>query len=175
VARPEKEAVVAELTDAFQNAASTIFVQYQGLNVAEVSDLRSKLRSEGVTFVVRKNTLAIRAAEAANVTDAEPYFVGPTAFASHAEDPTVAARIIKDFAKDHEAISFKGGILDGKVLDEAAVKRLANVPTSDVLLGQLAGTLQGIITGLARALNALPSGLAIALGAVRDQKESAGA
>ena len=174
MARPEKEAVVATLKEKFSDSAGTVFVQYQGLDVATISDLRSKCRAEGVEFVVRKNTLATRAAQELGLEDAVAHFVGPTAFAFHAADPTTAPRILKEFSKGAPSLELKGGILDGAVLDRAGVERLAGIPPRNVLLGILAGTFQAPIAGLARALQAVPAGLAYALSAVRDQKDVAG-
>lgn len=174
MARPEKASIVASLTDKFRESASTIFVQYQGLDVATITELRSRCRAENIEFVVRKNTLATRAARALELEEAVEYFRGPTAFAFHAEDATVAARVLKEFRKQATALELKGGLLEGRVLDAAGVERLASIPTREVLLGQLAGTLQAPIVKLARTLQALPSNLVYALAAVRDQKESAG-
>lgn len=174
MARPEKEAVVATLKAKFQSSASTIFVQYQGLNVDTINRLRAKCRAEGVEFKVHKNTLATRAARELDLEGATEYFVGPTAFVFHTEDATVGPRVLKEFAKEAEALQMKGGLLEGQVLDAAGVSALADIPPRDVLLGTLAGTLQAPIAGLARALNGMLSGLAYALVAVRDQKDAAG-
>lgn len=171
MARPEKEAAVAALKQKFQDCAGTAFVHYQGLNVATIGQLREKCRADGVEFVVRKNTLAAIAARELDLEDATQFFVGPTAFAFHLDDPTAPARVIKDFAKEAPTLALKGGLLEGAVLDKAGVERLAAVPPREVLLSMLVGTLQAPISGLARALNALPSGLARALAAVRDQKD----
>lgn len=175
MARPEKEAVVASLKGKFQESAATAFVQYQGLDVTTIGELRRKCREAGVEFVVRKNTLATLAARELELEDAPQYFVGPTAFAFHVDDPTAPARVIKEFSKEAPTLELKGGVLEGAVLDKAGVERLAAVPPRDVLLAQLAATLQAPIAQLARVLKALPSNLAYALAGVRDQKaDSAG-
>lgn len=173
ITRDQKADVVADLKRQFSEAAATVFVQYQGLNVAALTHLRRRCREAGVDFVVRKNTLALRAARALDVEGAEAYFVGPTAFAFHAEDPTAAARVLQAFAKEAPVLELKGGLLAGRVLDKAAVERLANVPAREQLLSMVARALQAPIGALARSLNAIPTKLALALAAVRDQKQAA--
>ncbi len=174
MARPEKEAVVATLKEKFTDSAATVFVQYQGLDVTTIGALRAKCREAGVEFVVRKNTLATIAARQLSLDDAVQFFQGPTAFAFHADDPTVGPRVIKDFAKDAPTLEIKGGLLDGMVLDHAGMIRLAQIPPRAILLGQFAAVLQAPIVKLVRTLNAVPNTLVYALAAVRDQKESAG-
>ncbi len=175
MARPEKEAIVASLKEKFHGSAATAFVHYQGLNVLTIGQLRAKCRDAGVEFVVRKNTLARLAARELDLEDAAAYFVGPTAFAFHGDDPTAPARVIKEFSKDAPTLELKGGLLEGAVLDQAGMERLAAIPPRNILLSQFVGTLQAPITQLARLLKAIPTNLAYALAGVRDQKaESAG-
>lgn len=173
MARPEKEAKVSEVQQKFTMAKSVILADYRGLNVMEVTELRKKLREAGVEYRVVKNTLTSRAAKAANIDGLDQFLSGPTALAFGIEDVVVPAKILAEFAKDHKKLELKGGVLEGKVIDLAAVNELANLPSREALLGQLAGMLQAPIRGLVTVLSGPLRNLTYAVEAVRKQKAEA--
>jgi large subunit ribosomal protein L10 len=152
---------------------SVILADYRGLNVMEVTELRKKLREAGVEYRVVKNTLTSRAAKAANIDGLDQFLSGPTALAFGIDDVVAPAKILADFAKDHKKLELKGGVLEGKVIDLDAVKQLANLPSREVLLGQLAGMLQAPMRGLVTVLSGPLRNLTYAVEAVRKQKAEA--
>src|SRR5690606_16348610 len=135
------------------------------------SELRKKLRKAGVELRVVKNTLTRLAAEKADLKDLHAYLEGPTALAFGYDDPVSPAKILSEFAKDHKNLELKGGVLEGKVIDQAMVAALAELPTREVLLGQLAGLLQAPIRNLVYVLSAPIRNTVYVLDAVRRQKE----
>ncbi|MCG8590936.1 MAG: 50S ribosomal protein L10 [Proteobacteria bacterium] len=176
--RAQKQEQVEELRDRFARATSVFVADYRGLSVPEVNALRKKLRSDGdqYEYQVRKNSLLKRAStEAGNGLDAlGPHFQGPTAVAFSYGDPVGLAKILVDYAKDHEQFELKGGFLDGKPLDEAEIATLATLPTLDELRGKLVGLLQAPASKLARLLNEPASQIARLAGARREQLEEGG-
>ncbi|NLY75878.1 MAG: 50S ribosomal protein L10 [Firmicutes bacterium] len=170
MARPEKEAVVSEIQQKIAMSKSVILADYRGLNVAEATELRKKLREAGVEYKVVKNTLTSRAAKAANIEGLDQFLSGPTALAFGINDVVIPAKILADFAKDHKNLELKGGILEGKVIGLQAVKELATLPTRDALLGQLVGMFQAPLRGLVTVLSGPLRNLTYAVEAVRKQK-----
>src|SRR5690606_4679710 len=110
----EKKKIVEEITEKLKKSKTTVLTDYRGLNVAEVTELRKQLREAGVEFKVLKNTMSRRAAEAAGFTELEQHLVGPTAFAFSYEDVVAPAKVLYKFAKDHEALEIKAGLLEGE-------------------------------------------------------------
>lgn len=170
MARPEKVAVVDEVYEKLTKAQSVVLVDFRGLTVQEATELRKKLRAAGVELRVAKNTLTRLAAEKANLKELHVYLEGPTALAFGYEDPVSPAKILSEFAKDHKKLELKGGVLEGKVIDQAMVKALAELPSKEVLLGQLAGLLQAPIRNLAYVLSAPIRNMVYVLDAVRQKK-----
>ena len=170
MARPEKVAVVNEVYEKLTKAQSVVLVDFRGLTVQEATELRKKLREAGVELRVTKNTLTRLAAEKADLKDLHAYLEGPTALAFGYEDPVSPAKILSDFAKDHKKLELKGGVLEGKVIDQAMVAALAELPTRDVLLGQLVGLMQAPIRNLAYVLSAPIRNTVYVLDAVRQKK-----
>lgn len=170
MARPEKEATVSEIQQKFAISKSVILADYRGLNVTEVTELRKKLREAGVEYKVVKNTLTSRAAKAANIDGLDEFLSGPTALAFGINDVVIPAKILSDFAKDHKKLALKGGVLEGKAIGLAAVKDLANLPSREVLLGQVAGMLQAPLRGLATVLSGPLRNVTYAVEAIRKQK-----
>ena len=121
MARPEKVAVVNEVYEKLTKAQSVVLVDFRGLTVQEATELRKKLREAGVELKVTKNTLTRLAAEKADLKDLHAYLEGPTALAFGYEDPVSPAKILSDFAKDHKKLELKGGVLEGRVIDQAMV------------------------------------------------------
>lgn len=140
-----KKQVVAEVTEKFSNAKSVIITDYRGLTVAEVTELRSRLRAQGVEYRVIKNTLLKIAAKDAGIEGAEEYFQGPTAVAYGLEDAVAPAQVLSKFIKEYKKMEIKGGILEGKVIGFDEVKALADLPPREILLGQVASVFQAPI------------------------------
>ena len=167
--RTQKEAAVAELTEGLKGADAIFAVDYRGISVTEAAELRGKLREADAVFRVVKNRLAKRAAADAGTDEIDELLVGPTALTLISGDPVIAAKAIADFAKVHDELAYKGGIMDGAALDPEGFAVIARLPGLDVLRGQLVGVAASPITGLVRGLGSMVSGLAIALGQIAEQ------
>lgn len=148
----EKEAVVASIAEDIKNAASVVFVDARGLTVDKDTELRASLRKAGVSYKVRKNTLTTKAVAQLGLEGVDEFLKGPTAIAA-CPTLTDAAKIINDFAKENNAVEIKGGIMEGKAISAETVKELANIPSKEVLIARLLGSMNGPITGLTIALN----------------------
>lgn len=147
--QPIVQAIVEDLTD----AQSAVIVNYCGLTVAQDTELRKQLREAGVIYKVCKNTMMKRAFEGTDFAQLDEYLEGPNAIAISKEDATAPARIICDFAKKAEALEVKAGVVEGSVYDAAGIQELSKIPSREVLLSKLLGSLQSPITNLARVLN----------------------
>jgi large subunit ribosomal protein L10 len=174
VNRDQKATAVAEIAEQIQGAEAVFAVDYRGITVAQVAELRGKLRETDATFRVVKNTLTERAADQADAEALKSLLEGPTALTFVRGDAAAAAKVIADFQRSTggELLPFKGGLMDGDALDAAQITAISKLPTRQVLYGQLVGMIASPITGLARSLNGLVGGLAIALGGVLEKKES---
>ncbi|UUY03711.1 50S ribosomal protein L10 [Svornostia abyssi] len=164
--------MIEEITADINEAQAVFAVDYRGITVTQVADLRSKLRESDTTFRVVKNTLTERAADQAGAESLRALLEGPTALAFVKGDAAAAAKTISDTAKEIELLSFKGGLMDGNALSVDDIKAISKLPSREVLYGQLVGIVASPITGLARSLNGLLGGLAIALAGVQEKKES---
>lgn len=173
MARPEKEAAVAEIQDKLSRSQTVILTDYRGLNVEEITELRKRLREAGVDFKVAKNTLTRLAAKKAKLEEVNTYLEGPTALAFGYDDPVTPAKILSTFAKDHKNLKLKAGLLEGRIIDADAVKELADLPTREVLLGQVAGIFQAPVRNLVTVLSAPIRNLVYVLDAVRREREEA--
>ena len=171
--RDEKEQAIAALSERL-SANDTVFAaDYRGLTVKEMAELRTRLREAETDFTVVKNTLARRAASETGRDALLAYLEGPTAIAWVAGDPAVAAKALNGFATEHpDALSVKGGLLEGADLPSADVVRLARLPSREQLLAQLAGGIASPLTGLAGTLSNLIGGLARSLAALQAQREA---
>ncbi len=149
-----KKTVVSEIEDKFKNSGSTVVAEYRGLSVAEVTELRRALRAEGVEMKVYKNTLASIAADNAGYGDLKESLTGPNALA-FGQDETAAARVMAKFAKEHEALVLKAGIVEGKVVDTETIKELSALPNREGMLSMLLSVLNAPVTSFARAVNAV--------------------
>lgn len=150
-----KAKAVDEATERFNNAQSAIVVDYRGLTVAEVTDLRKQLREAGVSMSVIKNKILTRAAEKAGYEDLNDTFVGPTAVAFSDEDAIAPAKILKKFADSHDALSLKGGMVEGKVASLDEINEYATMPSREDLLSMLASALSDPMRKIARAVKAI--------------------
>lgn len=158
----QKQQMVADLSEKLKSAAAGVFVDYCGLTVEEDTQLRNKMREAGIEYTVIKNTLTKRAANEAGYTEFDEILNGPTALALSFDDVVAPARVIAEFAKDHEIFEIKAGFMDGRAMSLEEVTALSKIPSKDTLYAMLAGGLNATISGLARAINA-----------VREQKETA--
>lgn len=148
-----KQPIVEAISEELKGAQSVVLVDYRGLTVAQDTELRKKLREAGVTYRVYKNTMMKRAFEGTEFEGLEGCLEGPSAIAISKEDATAPARIICDFAKKAEALEVKAGVVEGSVYDAAGIQELSKIPSREVLLSKLLGSLQSPITNLARVLN----------------------
>ncbi len=175
--RQEKEAVVSELKEKLLATKGAVLTNYRGLTVAMDTKMRRKLREAGIEYRVVKNTMTRIAAKDAGIDGLEQYLEGPTAIAMSAVDPVAPAKVLSDFIRENrlQALEIKAGLVEGKVVDAGGVKALATLPSREVLIATLLGTMQAPIAGFVRALNGVPSNLVYALEAIRKQKEEASA
>ena len=167
----EKQAIVASLTEKFQNAAAGVIVDYRGITVAEDTELRAKMRENGVEYFVVKNTLARFAAKNAGLDELCDVLEGTTSIAICEGDPVAAAKVVAEFSKKlaaQEKFVIKSGFVDGKVI--SVDKALADLPSREVLVATVLGTLIAPVRGLATVLDANISGLARVMQAIADQK-----
>lgn len=151
----KKAEIVKQTTDLLNAAESAIVVDYRGLTVAEVTDLRKQLRDAGVQMSVIKNKILDRAVEGTDYEDLRDTFVGPTAVAFSDEDPIAPAKILKKFADDHNALEIKGGFIEKSVKTLDEINEYANMPGREELLSMLASALQDPMRKIARAVKAV--------------------
>ncbi len=168
----QKQAVVAEVSDALSSASTAILAEYRGLTVAQMTELRARARESNVFLRVIKNTLARRVVEGSQFECLKDYLVGPVAFAASA-DPVSVAKVLKEFAKNNEHLVIKAGAMDGKAISLEEVAVLASLPGRDELLAKLLGTMQAPIQKFVQTLNEVPTSFVRALAAVRDSKQEA--
>ena len=153
--RSLKEAKVAEIKEKLEKSKAVVLSKYQGLTVEEDTLLRKNLREAGVEYKVYKNTLVTIAAKELGLEGIVEYLEGPVSIAFGYEDVTVAARVLNDFAKDHKKLELKAGIVEGEVYDEAKIKQLATIPSKEVLIAKLLGSIKSPIASFARVINAI--------------------
>jgi len=162
---------VAVLAEKLGRAKAVYFTDYQGLDVANITVLRRRFTEEAVEFRVAKNTLIKIAAEKSNLPALnETVLAGPTALAIAYEEPTTPAKIIKEFTKTLEKPEVKGILFEGSLLDKEAFDKIANLPSREVLLGQLVGLLQSPLTKLVRTLSGSMTKLVGVLDSLREEK-----
>ena len=172
--RTQKEEQVAELNEKFSRAKSVYVADYRGLDVAAADDLRKRIRREGAgdfEYRVAKNAVLRRAVADLDVAGLVDHFEGPTAVAISFSDPVGLAKILSDFAKDHEVFELKGGLVDGEVIDTAQIEALAKLPSMDGLRGMFIGLLQASATKLVRLIAEPGTQLARLVEARRAQQE----
>ena len=170
--RSEKAEAIAELNQTFKGANLVVVTRQTGLTVAEVTDLRRKIRAAGASYKVTKNRLTLRALEGTSFTALGSLFSGPTAIA-YSEDPVAAAKVVAAFAKTNEKLTIVGGALGEKVLDVAGVQALATLPSLDALRGKIIGLLQAPATKVAGVLQAPAGQLARVFGAYGAKEDGA--
>ncbi len=170
MAKPHKIDIVDRLRAKLSAAKGVYLADFQGLDVAQATRLRTRCREAGVDFQVVKNTLARRALDESSREALDPYLIGPTAIAMSDQDEVTPAKIIAEFMKEFERPVLKAGIVDGRVMNGEQVHILSQLPTRDVLLGQLVSGLKSPVQKLHSALSSPLRGLATALKQVAEQK-----
>lgn len=151
----QKKAIVSDLAEKIKGAASGVLVDYSGISVADDTKLRASLREAGVYYAVVKNTLTKLALKEAGLEGLEDVLNGTTALAIHNEDLIAPAKVLNDFAEKHDSFTLKGGFMEGNVISLEEVNKIAKLPSKETLLTMLCIALNGNISGLARALNAV--------------------
>ncbi|WP_354700987.1 hypothetical protein DSM112329_01281 [Paraconexibacter sp. AEG42_29] len=170
--REQKAAAIEEIVGQIQESEAIFAVDYRGITVAQIAELRTKLAESDASLRVVKNTLTERAATQTETEALKALLSGPTALAFVRGDVAAAAKALADAQKATTFLAFKGGVLNGEALDADQITALSKLPTREVLYQQLVGLVASPISGLARSLNGLIGGLAIALDGVREKKES---
>ena len=155
-AKQAKQVVIDEIKERFDRAASVVVVDYLGLTVAEADDLRTRLRNANVGFTVYKNSLVKRAIEGNEYAEGvDSILHGSSAFAFCDEDATASARVLAKAIKDFKKMEFKGGVVEGKFFDKAAVEELSTIPSKEELIARFMGSIQSPMASFARVLTAI--------------------
>jgi len=170
--REQKAAAIAEIAGSIQESQAVFAVDYRGISVPQAAELRTQLRDVDTRFQVVKNTLTERAADQAGVSTLKELLTGPTALVYVRGDAAAAAKTLRDFGRRNDLLPFKGGVMGEQTLAPEQVLAIAALPSREVLIAQLVGVTASPITGLVRGLGALVGGLAVALGQIREKKES---
>jgi large subunit ribosomal protein L10 len=173
MARPDKVEAVADIAEEFRTATATLVTEYRGLSMTQLTNLRRSLGSD-TTYRVAKNTLVSRAAHDAGVQGLDELFVGPTAIAFVHGEPVLAAKALRDFARDNNALVIKGGYLDGRPLTVAEVTQIADLESREVLLAKLAGAMKANLSKAARLFTEPASQVARLAAALRDKQQPSG-
>jgi len=171
--RKDKEALLEEIVGLLADADVLFVSDYRGLTVEELTELRARLRGSGARIRVLKNTITRMAAERSGRAELVPLLSGPTAITFCGEDPVAPAKALADFARTHEELQVRGGLLQGALIDAAGVRALATLPPREVLVGRVVGTVAAPLTGLVTVLQGTIAGFARALQQIADQKAAA--
>jgi large subunit ribosomal protein L10 len=170
--REQKAVAIAEIASHIEESHAIFAVDYRGISVAQAAELRAKLREADATFTVVKNSLTERAADQAGTDTLKAFLSGPTALTFVRGDVATAAKAIADYARATQLLPLKGGLMDGAALEVDQIRSISRLPPREALYGQLVGVVASPVTGLVRTLGALVGGLAVALGQLREKKES---
>lgn len=162
----EKVKVVEELREKFGRAGSVILTDYKGLSVAQLTEMRNRLRKCGAEYKVVKNTLARRASEGTDVRQIEGHFTRATGVVIGYEDIVAPVKVLSEYAGKFDSFKIRIGVLDGTVLDPAGIKGVANLPPKEVLLGKALGSIKSPLYGLAFTLQGVVSKLVYVLNAL---------
>ena len=166
-----KKQVVEEIKEKVNKAQTVVVVDYRGLNVEEITELRKKYREAGVEYKVYKNTMMRFAFKDTGFEEFNQFLTGPNAVAFGYDDPVQAAKISHEFAKDHEKFEVKAGIVDGKIIDLEEIKELASLPSREVLIAKVLGGFNAPITGFVNVLQGNIRNLVYALNAIKEKQE----
>ncbi len=168
---PQKEQSVEFIKGKLKDSPAVYIVNYQGTDVEKLTALRKDFRENGSEMIVVKNTLTTIAAKAIGFEGMADYLSGPTALVFCESDIVAPAKVLEEFTKKNKKFKIKGGLVEGQVIDDSGVKRMASIPPREVLLSQLLGVLIGPVTGFVRVLNGVPRGCVTALDAIVKKKE----
>jgi large subunit ribosomal protein L10 len=168
--KTNKAQLVAELAEKLATAKATFLADYRGMTVDQVNDLRGKLRQTGAEYRVVKNTLLKLAIKETGTACIEPLLSGPTAIAITDADPVAPAKVLSEYAKANAKFELKGGSLEGTVLSIADIKALADLPSREVLLAKMLGSMNAPVTNFVGVLAAVPRSLVQVLAAIQDKK-----
>lgn len=171
-AREKKEQIVEEIKQKFENSSSAILIDYRGLTVEEVTDLRKQFRESGVDYKVYKNTLTELAVKSLGMDELVPFLKGPTAIAFGVEDPVAPAKIINDGIKKLKKMELKVGVVEGRVIDVEEIKALADLPSREELIAKMLGSMNAPVTNLVGVLSGTIRSLLYGLNAVIEKKEA---
>ncbi len=171
---PKKIQAVAEMKELFENSSSLFVTDYQGLNVSDMTALRTSLREKNVRFLIAKNTLMKIAAQEAGLTGIEDHLIGPTALAFTNDDPAAAAKILNDSFKKKELPRMKVFVVDDEVFEAAQISRLADLPPKEILLSQVVAAVEAPLTSLVGSLDGFFRELVGSIDALADKKNSEG-
>jgi large subunit ribosomal protein L10 len=166
-----KKQFVADLKERFEKSRVVILTDYKGLNVDAMTELRTKLREAEIEYQVVKNTMLRLASEGTDVEVIKDSFKGPSAIALSFEDPVAPAKILTDFAKDHDKLEIKIGVMGGKVMELDGIKALSSLPSREELLATVLSAMNAVPTSLVTALSDVPRRMVNVLQAIKDQKE----
>lgn len=169
----QKKELVEKVAKRLADAEISILVDYKGLDVQAVTDVRAKLREAGVEMEVVKNTLLNLASKGTDSELMADFYKGPNAIVTSATDPVAPAKILVDFAKDNEKLEIKAAALSGKLLSPEDIKQLAKMPSKEELLAQLVYTLNAVPTSFVNVLAGVPRAFVNVLSAIKDQQEAA--
>jgi len=169
----EKKQFVQELKQRLEKSCVAILTDYKGLDVQTMTELRAKFREANIEYQVIKNTMLRLASEGTGVEAIKDSFKGPSAIALSYDDPVAPAKILTEFAKTHEKLEIKIGVMDGKVMDLAAIKALSDLPSREQLLATLLSAMNGVPRALVTALSDVPRRMVNVLQAIKEQKEAA--
>ena len=167
----QKKAVVSEAVQIFSAAEAAVLAEYRGLSVAQITELRSEARNNGVDIRVVKNTLARRSVSGTPFECLSDHFVGPVLISS-AGDPIAVVKVVSKFAKDHEALKIMVGVMDGDLIDKSTIQMLAKMPSRDELLATLMATMNAPLEKFVRTLNEVPGKLVRTMAAYRDSRQA---
>lgn len=172
--KENKQKVVVEFHDKLSRATAVFLADFRGLNVEKATNLRNELRKVGIEYKVVKNTLLELASRDTDKACLSQHFAGPTAVALSYDDPVAAAKVLSKFAKEQNAVfKLKGGVLTGKPMNVADIQALADLPSREVLLGKLLGSLNAPASNFVGVLAAIPGSFVRVLNAIKEQKEAA--
>jgi len=167
-----KQEIVAQIVKKLENCQSAVIVDYRGLTVEEVSNLRNLFRAQNIEYRVLKNTMLQRAAKDAGIEGLDAYLEGPTAVAFGISDAVAPAKILTDFIRSAKKTEIKGGIVSGKAVDAKSIQALAELPPREVLVAKMLGSMNAPISGLVGVLSATIRSLLFALNAVGEKKSA---
>lgn len=171
--RAEKQQLVQGLHEKLSKAKALILTDFRGLDTSAMNELRNQLRQASVEYRVVKNTIMSMASDGTDIAVLKDYFSGPCAVALSYDDPVVPAKVLTRFGEEHAALEIKAGVVDGKVVDVEAIKRLSKLPSREGLMVQLLSVLNGPARSLLTVLNGVPRNFVAVLHAIERKKESA--